>query len=171
MAYRGGVDVVEVGSGAKAPELLGRVMARLKPCHNRGGVMNRHPVRHWLCYCASMFVPILIFVLGTGQDAGHPMTGDELVQACRASVRILNGEGREGDTLNAHFCASFVEGFISGLHVSDDKVCVRSEDNRATLVKVYVAYMDKNPRLLDSTADVGLYLALKEGYPCAAKSK
>jgi hypothetical protein len=38
-----------------------------------------------------------------------------------------------------------------------------------TLSRIYVAYMQKNPKLLDEYKGTGLFLALRDAYPCPVK--
>jgi hypothetical protein len=38
-----------------------------------------------------------------------------------------------------------------------------------TIAKVYIAYMDKNPKMFDEREGTGFISALQEAYPCPAK--
>ena len=52
-----------------------------------------------------------------------------------------------------------------GLGFGKHHFCVK-EASVATMTRIYVAYMQKNPKLLDHHKSEGLVLALADAYPC-----
>jgi hypothetical protein len=40
-----------------------------------------------------------------------------------------------------------------------------------TVIRTYVAYMEKNPKLLEAYRGVGLHMAILEAWACPAKGK
>jgi hypothetical protein len=103
--------------------------------------------------------------------ANNTQMGSYLLPKCKALLRSIDHEQAQvGDGLDGIYCLGFVSGFVAGLNNDEDKVCaVGAVPN--TIARVYVAYMEKNPKLLDTTSNIGLYFALKESYPCPIPSK
>ncbi len=63
-------------------------------------------------------------------------------------------------------CVAYIDGFTDGLNLERDTVCVVGA-SLGTLSRVYISYMEKNPRLLDEHKVVGLRRALLDIYPCS----
>jgi hypothetical protein len=61
-----------------------------------------------------------------------------------------------------------MEGFIAAMNLTQAKICVTGA-TKSTVVRVYLAYMDKHPKLFDVPKQIGLGLALRESYPCRAQ--
>ncbi len=93
--------------------------------------------------------------------------GSNLFSTCKALVRILDSAPQKDDATAANYCMGFIDGYVAG---ADTRRVVCAEGAaRATLARVYVAYMEKNPRLLDGEKYAGLLLALAEAYPCKSR--
>lgn len=72
----------------------------------------------------------------------------------------------DGDGLwAAGRCIGYVGGFADAAR-SVRNFCPTIETKDGTLVRVYIAYMDKNPKLLDSLESRTLMEALSDAYPC-----
>jgi hypothetical protein len=116
-----------------------------------------------------MLVPVFVLaVMSTTLEA--PNTATKLYTDCKQHVAFANGENPRpsGDVLfNAGFCLGYVTGLTDAL-VSKRLVCV-SDGNTTTFVRVYIAYMDKNPKLFDQPINAGVEDAITEAYPCPAK--
>jgi hypothetical protein len=74
---------------------------------------------------------------------------------------------REDDE-NFDNCASYISGFVDGLGPTPGG-CPSPDATVGTLIRVYVAYMEKNPKWLDDYRFVGLLRAIREAYPCPTK--
>ena len=127
-----------------------------------------------------MLVPLLALVLHSQGSLNAPdrSTGTYLFQSCKTLIRIIDGEQEGNDALSdptdPMFCLPFIDGFISGVNTvpagTPRKVCV-SQSSKGTVARVYVQFMQKNPKFLDRTSNIGLYVALAVNYPCSSKAK
>lgn len=76
--------------------------------------------------------------------------------------RILNGEWSQ-----SWFCLGYVKGLSAGYAIAKGpEICVSEGTAPETLIRLYVQYMEKNPKLLDENLAYGVALALRENYPC-----
>jgi hypothetical protein len=75
--------------------------------------------------------------------------------------------GESADLDLAAHCLDYVEGFLDGF-MGPKAVCLNGTSN-GTLVRVYVLYMQKNPKLLDDYRSVGLSRSVVDAYPCLGK--
>jgi hypothetical protein len=66
------------------------------------------------------------------------------------------------------YCAGYFEGFSDVLTTYESSLCIKNA-RIGTLIRVYTAYMEKNPRYLDSPKIIGVIFSLKETYTCPAK--
>jgi Rap1a immunity proteins len=95
--------------------------------------------------------------------------GSALYQSCQALVKTMDSPEATQDYRAAASCSSYIDGFTDGLDFrSRNSVCVTGA-TLGTMSRIYVAYMQKNPKLLDLYKSVGLYMALLDSYPCATK--
>lgn len=72
-----------------------------------------------------------------------------------------------GDLALALVCTNYIQGFMDAGTLSTS-FCT-GEATIATVIRVYVAYLDKNPKLLDGMRGTGVLLSLTDAYPCFAK--
>ena len=49
--------------------------------------------------------------------------------------------------------------------------CLPNEASYGTIIRLYVLYMEKNPKKLDDLPIVGMLYALADAYPCPVKPK
>jgi len=97
-------------------------------------------------------------------------TGSILFHACQASVRTMDSApANASDPSFDLYCAGYFEGFSDVATLNETSLCIKNA-RIGTLIRVYVAYMDKNPKLLDSPKIIGVIFALKESYTCPAKN-
>lgn len=117
-----------------------------------------------------MIVPLL--ALAMIQQAAPPTldsdTGTYLVAKCRAVIRIVDNTDTNADGPDAQICLSFIDGFIAGMNLLKPSICITGA-TKGTAARVYVAYMDQNPKYFDRQPAVGLAFALIKSYPCPAK--
>jgi hypothetical protein len=64
------------------------------------------------------------------------------------------------------YCLGYIGGYIDGTNRLGEYVCVRSATLN-TVVRVYVAFMQRNPKLMDEAKSLGVLLALKDSYSCS----
>jgi hypothetical protein len=120
-----------------------------------------------------MLIPLLALVLlrQTAIANSDPDdTGAVLVQNCRATIRVLDqrDSNNEVEIAKSLECIRYIEGFIDGVNILNRRVCVQGA-SKGTVARVYVAFMEKNPKYFDRPREVGLALALIDGYSCTKK--
>lgn len=74
----------------------------------------------------------------------------------------------QSDLLNGSYCVGYLNGFVANL-THQTAICTDNAPMSA-LVRAYVEFLDKNQDLLTEDRRLGLGLALKNAFPCSAKS-
>lgn len=104
--------------------------------------------------------------------------GSELVYQCKAYVRMISGPQSANDIAEGRQCLGYVDGFVDGVNsefgvwvVGNHKDWTASElcippGTLDTWIKVYLAFMEKNPKYLDEDKGTSLRMALHDAYPC-----
>ena len=112
-----------------------------------------------------MLIPLLTLALYL--PATDSM-GSALYRDCKADIRVMDSStGGESSDLNpAEDCIQYVAGFTDALTISH-QICPPDGVSRATLIRIYIAYMDKYPKLFDQDRAMGLWGALAGAYPCS----
>jgi hypothetical protein len=114
----------------------------------------------------SMLVPLLALAMQTPADLAK---GSALYSECKSYISLID-KSRDIDTggmLDAGICLGYISG-VAEARMAAKNLCATSATT-ATMVRVYVAYMDKYPKLLDGPRWVGVGLALEDAYACPAK--
>jgi hypothetical protein len=112
-----------------------------------------------------MLVPLLTLAMMQQTSASrHPAS--EIVRHCEAWVRTNSrpssapaDSASVNDSIQGVACIGFTEGFFEGIASSVDtlRICFPAEGTSTEVrVKVFLAYMEKNPKYLDSDRDVPL---------------
>jgi len=114
----------------------------------------------------------------------RPGFGSELVYQCKAYVRVESGPHSSDGNVAAEDvaaggpCVGYVEGFVDGVNsefgvwvVGSHKEWTATElcippGTLDTWIKVYLAFMEKNPKFLDENKATSLRMALHDAYPC-----
>jgi hypothetical protein len=115
-----------------------------------------------------MLVPLLALALMQGTTPTL-YTGATLFASCKAAIRLQDDFDRAtgNDARLAAACSSYLMGMAETGDIT--KMFCMGTVTPATLIRVYVAYMEKNPTLLDQPRRNGAALALADSYPCPAK--
>ena len=93
--------------------------------------------------------------------------GSELVYECSAYVR-------DAPSPAGHQCLGYVDGFLdgrtgsprSGNHLDMTRTFCWADTSLDTVIRVYLAFMEKNPKYLDYEKWKTLSMALHDAYPC-----
>jgi hypothetical protein len=95
-------------------------------------------------------------------------TSYDLYHACQDAVRYVDAPNsdRPGRT---DYCFGYFEGYTNVLSANSSSLCI-GQARIGTLIRVYLAYMDKNPKLLDDPKLISVTYALKESYSCPTKT-
>jgi hypothetical protein len=120
---------------------------------------------------SGMIVPLLALVLSATQSTATPSPdiGSDLVKACKASVKVIDGSAATEDTISSEYCRGYIDAFTETFDQKAHGICPGDHARLGTVVRVYLAFMDKNPKLLDQPKWLGLGLSLADAYPCPKK--
>jgi len=115
---------------------------------------------------------LALVVLSQSHTAVTPRVGDTgsfLYHACLAELRVIDSPsgGESTDKAQQPFCYAYTQGFVDGTNAEGKAFCLHGA-TAETVARVYVAYMEKNPKLFDLYKAEGLFRALGEAYPCGA---
>ena len=119
-----------------------------------------------------MLAPILILALGTPFQVStktDAFKGAYLFHACQSAIQEMDHPNdNSANAYQAAICVSYIEGFMDGQDAAGKGACWMSASYE-TIVKAYVAYMAKNPKIMEMDRRVGLTLALGSTFPCPVK--
>ncbi len=113
---------------------------------------------------------LLLGSVGPTDDASRELNkGAALYRTCRAEIRLMDlpslAVATERDLIDGSYCVGYLNGFTGTLNVP---VCTQNAP-MGTVVRAYVAYMDRYPQLLDRDRRLGVQRALQDTYPCPVK--
>jgi Rap1a immunity proteins len=113
----------------------------------------------------------LYLALGLQSSVDPVESGSRMYHNCQANIRVMDGEHvTDSEIDNALICSSYIRGFIDGFGSASSALCLVGATS-GTMSRVYVSYMQKNPKLMDSQARIGVLAALKDAYNCIDSSK
>jgi hypothetical protein len=114
-----------------------------------------------------MLAPLLALAMQVNDDLTR---GSALYSECKTYIALMDRSqpiGTDSGT-DGGLCVGYVSGFTEGANVFQG-FCVPDSSRNGTAIRVYIAYMDKHPKLFDEPKSVGLLEALRDAYPCPAK--
>ena len=114
----------------------------------------------------ALAVCICWFGCGHAQSTSSVSLGSTLYRNCKAEIRSSESStpNREDDELGME-CLNYIAGFTDALAVAH-QMCPSENTSRGTVVRLYVAYMDRYPKLLDDDRGIGVWGTLADAYPC-----
>lgn len=128
--------------------------------------------------CAVMFCEMALLacifepaIHGQQEVLSEQEKGSSLFQACKANIRVVdsNVEG-EADHYYAYRCVGYLQGFMDTIPLSSKqawpRVCIGGA-TIGTLARVYVKFIEDNPKYLDMHRGIGFIEAMRAAYPCA----
>ena len=116
-----------------------------------------------------MLAPFLALALM--QNSLTPLNrGSALYASCQATISIADAPSAVHDYQASAKCLAYLDGFTDGLNFTTNVVCVEGA-SLGTLARIYVAYMQKHPKMMDDSKSIGVTLALVDSYPCAPSKK
>jgi hypothetical protein len=110
---------------------------------------------------AKSTIGVILFLVSSVSIAGFT-TGNELYQSCvatRSDQFYFQKSAR---------CAAYISGVFDEI-ISEPKgrrLCLDSNITRGQVVKVFVAYADRNPRLLNKPANNVVSAAILNAFKC-----
>lgn len=114
-----------------------------------------------------MLFPLLLAITSFKAAPNDEFRGTWLFQACKGSIRGMDApltHKPAEDNDNFEDCISYIGGYLDGVQMAGG--CQAAPASMGTLARVYVAYMEKNPKMLDQFRGIGLRNALRDSYPC-----
>jgi hypothetical protein len=114
-----------------------------------------------------MLAPLLL--LATIQTSPNRDLGSYIFHACQASIRFVDNpdSATDADVRLSATCGDWLLGFTEAGAMA--KYFCPGTVTPATLARVYVSYLEKNPTLLDAPRGTAALMALSDAYPCQAK--
>ena len=112
-----------------------------------------------------MLVPILMLTMLAQNSPDPKSLGSALYAHCQEAIRIIDNPRADGDLQSATECTAYIDGFTD----SGSALFCMDSSSVATLTRIYVTYMQKNPKLLDQPKSLGLLEAMVDAYPCRKK--
>jgi hypothetical protein len=113
----------------------------------------------------------LLLVLSIGahaqKDPSDHTRGSDLYHSCQAAIRVMDSNIRPDDLHDSEFCRGYITAFGEFNDMAGTAICLAGS-TIGTTVRVYVAFMEKNPKFMDDMMIIGVVHALKETYPCPA---
>ena len=97
--------------------------------------------------------------------------GSWLYHACQAEVQVANdtADAPNGGVRLAESCMSYIRGFMDGFRYSSVSVFCVQDASLGTTIRVYVAHMERYPKLMDENRSVGFVSAMAANYPCSRR--
>ena len=98
-----------------------------------------------------------------------PQRGTTLFLDCKQRIRIIDSPTPDDGDMMEEFrqsehCFAYIQGYLDA-SASRTGICLAGA-SFDTLIRVYIAYMEKHPTLLDAHMAYGLRTALMDAYPC-----
>ena len=117
----------------------------------------------------------LLFASFVGQAAmpADLSRGSHLYGSCQAAVRLSDDPASaqaKAELASSTYCFGYIGGYADGLNVLKEQVCLHGASLN-TIARVYVLYMQKNPKLMDEGRALGLLLSLKSSYACPSPER
>ena len=117
-----------------------------------------------------MLTPVLALAMMQQQDTHK---GSFLVAQCRSVVRMQDKDAGANVTVDAEaasYCLGYFEGLTAFMDPTASGVCL-NQATPGTLVRVYVAYMDKHPKAFDESKSAGAYFSSSNSLPVPRRSR
>lgn len=80
-----------------------------------------------------------------------------------------SGESHD-DGEQALECVVYLSGFAESL-ITTNQLCTQKTPSIESIVRMYVAYMDKHPKMFAEERAEGVLNAFRDAYPCSGKPK
>lgn len=95
--------------------------------------------------------------------------GSALYQACKANVHAADSDAPSVyDVEQGNRCIGYIQGVLDTLHfILRPPFCLADGATLGTISRVYVKFMDENPKYLDMHRTIGFVEAMKTTYPCS----
>lgn len=131
------------------------------------------------CFRLARLTVVIGFVLATcaafGQTAGEDATlGSWLYGQCKNAVIMQGlavGETNRAEVMQAGRCLGYIDGQLDLYSVDHPGRFCMGDARYGTIAKVYVAYVDAHPKVLDEHRALGFVQMLAAEYSCPVQPK
>jgi len=158
------------GFGVRKQRHAGPRTTHKRPLAGVGRPVRVHAfARDVKCIIVVMLTPLVLLALMQSADIPVAQRGSDLFHSCQANLRALDSPSPVSniDLGPAMACQAYISGFLDGFSMADDKlVCVDENATVGTISRIYVAFMEANPKLMDEPKISGFYQALAVNYTC-----
>jgi hypothetical protein len=113
------------------------------------------------------FLPVILLAAHSLAQTVDVTTGNSLFHECQGAIRMLNGSYDPSDGLDGQYCAGYIDGLTQGME-GRKEFCIDTF-RTSTLARIYVTFIQKNPKYLDQPKAYGVIASLTEAYPCKQK--
>jgi hypothetical protein len=119
-----------------------------------------------------IILSIIIFIKLSCANA--EISGNSLSEYCNEQIKILNNNGyttsnqTDMQLSRANFCAGYVAA-ISDTYGSF--ICVPETVTYSQAIKITAKYLNDHPEKLNIPADLLIYAALRDAFPCPKKTR
>jgi len=112
---------------------------------------------------------VCLYGTATAQQSTPPKdVGSVLFHSCQQTVRIMDTDSQESSPAS-DYCVGYFEGMGDVIQFYGSTGLCFKDARVGTIIRVYVAYMEKNPKLLDDWKIGGVIAAMKDSYSCPVK--
>jgi hypothetical protein len=105
------------------------------------------------------------------EDSANNTSTLNLFHSCQHTIRMMDSEPNKAnadDVNGADYCIGYFHGIEDIIEVyGSTGVCIK-DASLGTVIRVYMAYMEKHPKLLDDLEVAGVLEALHDSYSCPA---
>jgi hypothetical protein len=110
-----------------------------------------------------MIAPLLALAMLAITDKGSTLNTD-----CKAYIAVGDATGRteSGAAWSAGRCLGYIDAMLDA---GNSLGFCAQHATAGTVARVYLVYMEKNPKMLDEQESTGFLSAMQETYPCPAK--
>ena len=117
-----------------------------------------------------IFVSLL---LTTSSGFAYASDGNDLLDKCKAAMKLVEGEGEISDNFKSGVCFGVIRGFRdmndiykAGLTDKHALFCPPQKVITGQLMRIAIKYLEENPSKLHERGDYLLLEAYAEAFPC-----
>jgi hypothetical protein len=114
-----------------------------------------------------------VLISAQGKPIPELDRGSNLYKNCQAVIRIQDAgdAAATSDYKWAMACIAYIDGFVDGLAIAGSKAVCSDGASLQTMARVYINWMERHPKYMDSEKVTGLAEAVLDAYPCPMPKK
>ena len=105
-----------------------------------------------------------------GPQLRSDQKGAFLIKTCRASIKLIDAPktADNDDVVDSNYCLGYFGGFTALLDRKASHVCLPSNTELGTLIRIYLKFADDHPVLYQTEKGLGVYGTFLSNFPCSA---